>query len=113
MRPRHGFAYVGLYACAAISVALALGLAALQSHSLWLAWARLVFAVILLAEGASLAANWRDARELVLRRIQHGRRGLGGSRAATGLVSVALQLAGVIWIALAVFVGLTALQRLA
>lgn len=113
MPSRLGLTYAGLYACTAISAALALGLAALHSQSLWLAWTRLAFAVILLAEGAVLATNWRDARNLLLGRIQHGRSGLGGSRLTTALVSVGLQLAGVIWIAAAVLVGLTALQRLA
>lgn len=99
-------AHKGLLLSIAISVAFVFGLATLQSHAHWIAWLRLSLGCLVGAEGYALSTNWHDARDLTSLRIRStDRRQRLGSRTRVGslLISLGLQLLGVLWIGIGLF----------
>lgn len=96
----------GLVLSCAISVALVLGLATVDSHASWLAWLRLTLGCLVGAEGYVLSTNWRGSRDRTTFRIAStGRWQKLGSRTSVGslLISLVLQLLGVIWVGAGLF----------
>jgi hypothetical protein len=93
--------YRGAQASLLITLALVFGLAASESHSRWLAGARLALGIVLLAEGYVLGTNLLGGRRLTVWRVQHRRRreGAVGSPAVRLALDLVVQLAGVVWIA--------------
>ena len=107
-------AYVGLKAGAVVSVLLVFGFANYDRGGVWFGVVGAAFSLLLLGEGLLLATDWQDARRTIVTRLA-GRRSLSGglgARLHSGLLGLALQLLGVIWIASGVFLAATAVTTL-
>ena len=92
-----------------ISAVLALGLLALNSGAVWLAWVKICLGAVLIVEGLLLATDWRGARRFTVWRL---RRGTTQGRFGRGVASVGLQFVGIVWLGvgiLAVTLGLPSL----
>ena len=93
------------------------GLATVASHAMWLAWLRLILGIILISEGALLATDAAGARRLLVSHLQHtrprgARTALLKTRPGELVVSLALQLFGVVWLPLGLLLVALAISRL-
>lgn len=109
--------YAGLWVSLAISGALLFGGTALPSHATWLAWLKLGLGIVLIGEGAILATDWQHGRQLILWRMRLAREGRKRHAFVTWrfgghLLSIGLQLVGVLWFAAGLFLAAIASQRL-
>lgn len=104
-------AHMGLRVSLLISAALILGLLAIGSAASWLAWLKLALGLILVAEGFLLTKDWRGARRLALWRIRRGESVLG-RRFVRRLASPALQLLGLVWLAVGALAAIEGVTRL-
>lgn len=108
-------AYRGLQAAAVVSVLLAFGFASLHHRGDWFGLISAAFSLVLLTEGVLLASDWHGVRRTTVARLtgrrSQLRRGMG-SRLHFGLLGLALQLLGVIWIAGGVFLAASATTTL-
>jgi hypothetical protein len=88
-----------------ISAAFVFGLLALDTHAVWLGSVKLALGATITGEGILLATDWRGARRFTLWRLRRQRghsdhsRSSIPARLAWKLASPALQLLGVIWLA--------------
>jgi cytochrome c biogenesis protein CcdA len=99
-----------------ISVALVLGLLAVNSEATWLAWLRIALGLVLIAEGLLLATDWRGARRLTLWRMRRhepfGVRLPLKHRIRRALASPGLQLLGLIWLGVGLLAASLGLSQL-
>ena len=105
----------GLLISAVISVAFAFGLAGFDSQALWFAWLRLTLGCLVGVEGYALSTNWQDARDLTLVRLgSTGRQQKLASRTRLRslMISLGLQLLGVLWVGTGLFLIARAVEVL-
>ena len=107
---------VGFRSSIALTVLLVLGLAAIQSSAGWFAWTKAAAGIVLFGEGALLASNRWQARQLVLWRIS--RKSLDRpvqshrARLAWWAAPSALSLLGLSWLAAGLATAALALETL-
>jgi len=93
--------YKGHLLSVVISVAFVFGLTSFDSQAVWFAWLRLTLGCVVGADGYALSTNWQDARDLTLLRIRRTgrrRRLAPTTRMGSLLISLGLQLLGVLWV---------------
>lgn len=109
-------AHRGFTLSVVISAALILGVLALNSDSVWLAWLRICLGIVLIVEGLLLATDWRGARRLTLWRMRRGEApGAPVSfthRLVRRLASLGLQLLGVAWLGAGILAATLGLPQL-
>jgi hypothetical protein len=109
-------AHRGFQISALISLALLLGLLALDTHAVWLASVKLTLGTTMMGEGLLLASDWRGARRLTLSRLRlspsenRPARSAVRARLMWKLASPALQLLGVIWLGAGLLTAIVGLQ---
>jgi protein-S-isoprenylcysteine O-methyltransferase Ste14 len=105
---------LGFRTSIALSVLLLFGAAAVQSSAHWFNWTKVVCGAALLVEGALLASDRWQARQLLVSRL--ARRSNGGTSMRSRLVWLAvpsgLSLLGLAWMAAGLATGTLAIGRL-